>query len=292
MAYLRLFDYYRAIQDAQLQQVITSNDSIRSMAEIEAQAEAVSYLTQKYDTDKEFTDTLVWNNSATYYAGNLVELNYSDYDSTHTYSTGNLVVYSGSAYICTGATTSEFSPASWTLLGLKYDLLYVTYPQTEFNYKTYYNKGDKVFWKNKVYTCAIATTLMSQQDALQYRIITNIPIPNVFPDDPVNGLQYWGVGVAYSVTPGTLPTDTTKWTKGDNRSAQLVHKVIDVCLYNLHSRIAPKNIPQLRMDRYAAAIAWLDMAKAGEITADIPLKQPKTDGRIRYGGDVRRINSY
>jgi hypothetical protein len=39
-------------------------------------------------------------------------------------------------------------------------------------------------------------------------------------------------------------------------------------------------------------MAWLDMAKEGQITVDIPLLQPKIDGRIRYGGEVKRINIY
>jgi hypothetical protein len=40
------------------------------------------------------------------------------------------------------------------------------------------------------------------------------------------------------------------------------------------------------------AIEWLQMAGQGQITADIPLLQTKTDGGIRWGSQVKRINDY
>jgi len=291
MAYLRLFDYYRSIQDAQLQQVISSNDSIRLIAEIEAQAEAISYLTQKYDTESEFSDTTIFDVTISYKANSLIELNFDEYLSTNNYIPDDLVIYVKNAYICTANTTGTFAPAKWTLIGKQYDLFFATIPEMEFNYRHYYLAGEKVFFKNKVYTALKPSPIIDQQTSLQYNTTNAIPLPNVFPDDNINGLTYWGVGVPYAVAAGTLPTDTL-WTKGDNRSIQLVYKIVDICLFNLHSRIAPKNIPQLRMDRYAAAIAWLDMAKAGEITADIPLRQPKQGARMRWSSQPRNINNY
>lgn len=291
MAYLRLFDYYRSIQDAQLQQVISSNDSIRLIAEIEAQAEAISYLTQKYDTESEFSDTTIFDATISYKANSLIELNFDEYLSTNNYIPDDLVIYVKNAYICTANTTGTFAPAKWTLIGKQYDLFFATIPEMEFNYRHYYLAGEKVFFKNKVYTALKPSPIIDQQTSLQYNTTNAIPLPNVFPDDSINGPTYWGVGVPYAVAAGTLPTDTL-WTKGDNRSIQLVYKIVDICLFNLHSRIAPKNIPQLRMDRYAAAIAWLDMAKAGEITADIPLRQPKQGARMRWSSQPRNINNY
>lgn len=291
MAYLRLFDYYRSIQDAQLQQVISSNDSIRLIAEIEAQAEAISYLTQKYDTESEFSDTTIFDATISYKANSLIELNFDEHLSTNNYIPDDLVIYVKNAYICTANTTGTFAPAKWTLIGKQYDLFFATIPEMEFNYRHYYLAGEKVFFKNKVYTALKPSPIIDQQTSIQYSTTNAIPLPNVFPDDSINGLTYWGVGTPYAVAAGTLPTDTL-WTKGDNRSIQLVYKIVDICLFNIHSRIAPKNIPQLRMDRYAAAIAWLDMAKAGEITADIPLRQPKQGARMRWSSQPRNINNY
>lgn len=292
MAYLRLFDYARSIQDAQLSQVITSNDSIRLIAELEAQAEAVSYLTQKYDTESEFSDTTIFDPTISYKANQLIEINFDEYSSATNYVADNLVIFEGTGYICTSATTGTFEPAKWTLIGKKYDLYFVTVPQMEFNYRHYYLVGDKVFYKDKVYTALKASPIIDQQTSIQYSSTNAIPLPNVFPDDAINGAVYWGTGTPYSIPSGTLPTDNTLWTKGDNRSIQLVQKVVAICLFKLHDRIAAKNVPQQRKDNYAYAIAWLDMAKTGEITADIPLRQPKQGARMRWSSQPRNINNY
>ena len=45
---------------------------------------------------------------------------------------------------------------------------------------------------------------------------------------------------------------------------------IDITLYHLHSRISPRAIPQLRMDRYDAAINWLKQVARGELLPDLP----------------------
>lgn len=292
MAYIRLFDYSRAIQDVQLQQIISSNDSIREVAEAEAEAEVISYLTAKYDVDSEFTNTTVFNTTTTYYANDLVELNFPAFDATKSggYINGDLFVNAGLAYIVNTAFTGAFNASKCELLGRQYDLVYVKVPEMEFNYRSYYVKGDKVFYKNKVYTALLPSPLIDHQSALQYSTTKHLPYPNVWPDDPANGTLYWGVGKPYKVI-ATLPTDSV-WQKGDNRSVQLVNKIVDIILYNLHSRISPKNIPQLRMDRYASAIAWLDMAKTGEITADIPVRQPRAGGRIRWASQPRNDNNY
>lgn len=292
MAYLRLYDYAKSIQDVQLNQIIASNDSLRLLSELDAQDEATSYLKQKYDTEAEFRDTTVFDQTATYKANDLVEINYSEYASTTSYVSGNKVIYQSKGYICTASTTGTFDPTKWTLLGNKYDLYYVTVPKSPFNYKTIYKAGDEVFYKDKVYTAALPTPLPDHQTAMQYGRTNYVPALNVAPDDPVDGATYWGLGTAYTVAGSTLPTDTTKWTKGDNRSRQLVRKLVDICLYYLHDRISPRNIPQLRKDHYAAAIAWLDMAKDGELAVDIPIRQPRQGWRMRWSSEIRRVNDY
>ena len=292
MAYLRYYDYLKSIQDVNIQQIINQDDSIRLTAEAEAQAEVISYLIQKYDIQKEFTDTTIWSPATTYYGNNLVELNYADYVPATAYVIGNLVTYLGNCYICTANTTGVFDATKWTLLGKKFDLFYVKLSNLEFFYKNLYNVGDIVWWKDKIYTALKPSQLLTHDTALQYGQNEALPGVNVFPDDLQNGLLYWGAGFPYSVHFGIPVTDTSIWVKGDNRSVQIVQKVVDICLYHLHSRIAPRNIPALRENRYKMAIDWLQMAGQGQITADIPLLQPKRDGRIRWGSQVKRINDY
>lgn len=96
------------------------------------------------------------------------------------------------------------------------------------------------------------------------------------------------------VTPGT---DITKWLPvswlaGDNRNPQIIQRLIDITLYHLHSRIAPRNIPDLRVKRYDDAIKWLKDCAKGFVTLDAPLIQPKSGSTIRMGSEVKRKNSY
>jgi hypothetical protein len=70
--------------------------------------------------------------------------------------------------------------------------------------------------------------------------------------------------------------------------------MIDLCLAKIHNLIAPNNIPQVRKDNADYAIEWLRSAGGQDdaITADIPLLQPNVGLRIRYGGNVKNINTY
>ena len=169
------------------------------------------------------------------------------------------------------------------------NIYYAAYPADKFDLYAAYNVGDVVFYKDKTYRCKSATSLIPQENAIQYGTYQNLPYLNTFPDAP-NQSQWTDLG-AYSVSAGTPLTDA-KWVNGDNRDQQMVMYCIDICLYHIHSRIAPRNIPQLRIDRYTAAIEWLRMCADGGVTPSMPVLQPKSGGRIRYGGNIKNVNGY
>lgn len=294
MPYLIPNDYKKQIQSDNLNQVIGSDLSIQLAAELAAIAEAKSYLVQKYDTAQEFTDTMPWSPTTTYKAKSRVVLDSAAYSATSIYPLNSLAIYQGKAYICTTAinTGEAFNPSHWTLLGNQYDLFYAALPYPEFVYTHYYALNYRVYWKGKTYICQRPTVTTSHEVALQLGQVQNIPLQNVFPDDPTYGVLYWGTGVAYSVPAGTMPTDATKWTAGDNRDQQMVTYVIDLVLYHVHSRIAPRNIPDLRVKRYDDARAWFKACAKGDVTPALPLLQPKQGMRIRYGGAVKNNNTY
>jgi hypothetical protein len=291
MAYLIPIDYQVNIQDVNIQQIINNDETIRDRAQLSGEAEAKSYLKQKYDISREFQNLLPFNYNRTYYAFERFYFDADEYQSTSNYVINDLTLYDGDVYICINNTTGTFIPADWSLIGAQYTLAYVNTPYPEFEYGALYNIGDMVFWKNKTYQCKVQTAVLDHDTALQYREIKDLPLPNVAPDDPISGLQYWGVGAPYSVLHEN-PNDTTFFTKGDNRDPQMVLYLCDMVLYHLHTRIAPRNIPDLRVKRYDDAIAWLRMCAEGSVTPNLPLIKPKQGNRIRFGGYIRQINSY
>jgi hypothetical protein len=90
--------------------------------------------------------------------------------------------------------------------------------------------------------------------------------------------DYWDIYP--SSFSSVLPTDTLSWLEGDNRNEQLKACLIDIALYHLHSRINPRNIPELRKERYdgnspeqkGGAIGWLKNVAHGLVNADLPEK--------------------
>lgn len=288
MSYLILQDFRRLIQGDNLLQVIGSDLSVLNGIELAAQATVTSYLTQKYLVAQEFTDTGVYNPSTIYKAAQRVYLDALPYSPLSAYLLGALTLQGGSVYISNISITPEpFNISHWNLLGTQYDLFFVQYPAPVFNLYANYYLGDSVWWADAVYRCALPTITLDHQTQLQLN--TNQVTANVFPNDKINGRQNWGTGTPYAVPSGTLPND---WTKGDNRNTELVMYACDIALYHIHSRIAPRNMPELREKRYDDAIKWLKAAAKGDITPNLPVIQPLSGSSIRYGGNTKNINFY
>lgn len=292
MAYLIPSDYLVNIQDVNLQQIISSDETIRNRAQLAGEAEAQSYLKQKYDISREFQDLKAFDITRIYLGLQRFYIDADAYVATNTYNTNDMVLQNKKIYIApTDGITGTFNPSAWTLLGAQYAIFTVALPHPEFDYSAMYNIGDQVWYKNKTYTCEIQTPVLDHDTALQYGKYQNLPLPNVAPDDPIAGKAHWGIGVNYQVV-GELPTDTAFFTAADQRDAQMVMYCCDIVLYHLHARIAPRNIPELRVKRYDEAIAWLQMCAKGDVTPNLPKIQPTQGKRIRWGSDIRQINSY
>lgn len=261
---LRDKDYKRLIQDDNLLQVIESNQSIKLDVEQSAQAEMISYLSQRYITASVFSNTSEYSNSVTYKGKNLVEYSSTAHNVATTYAVNDRVSYNDKIYVCILISTG-FLPTNttyWTYVCDDKALFYVTLPYAEYDNTATYSVGTQIWYNDYVYTNLIACT-------------------GVLPTNT----GFWSVAVSpYTVTAGTLPTDATKWTAGDNRNQQIVMYLIDITLYHLHSRINPRNIPDLRKERYdgnnpqqnGGAIAWLKRCASGDVTADIPNILPTT----------------
>lgn len=292
MSYLIPKDYNKTIQAENLMQVIGSDLSILSDAEQTAMEEATSHLVQKYDVSQEFQDTPEWDDTVIYLAGNRVYLNPPVYVASQNYVVGDYTTFGAMVYICTANTTGVFALSSWALVTGQYQIYFAKYPAPIFNLQQPYPTGTTVYWKGNIYTSLKASIIPGGDSIIQYDIYANIPFVNYFPDDPQSGLSFWGPPTAYTVPAETDIMNTTFWTKGDNRSQQLKTYLVRMALYYVHDRISPKNIPELRVKGYDDAVKWFKSAAKGDVTANLPLLQPKQGMRTRWGGNIKNNNRY
>lgn len=84
------------------------------------------------------------------------------------------------------------------------------------------------------------------------------------------------------------------WTVGDNRYPMFVELAMDMALYNLHARINPRNIPELRIDRNREALNQLDAWASGTDTAEVlNINTADSEGfSIRYGNSLDKQDNF
>lgn len=312
MGYMILGDYKSFIQEQYFQQLIQGDDSKRLTEEQTAIRWIISRLKQKYDVNYEFTETSVWDYNRAYGATDRVYLDADLYNSANIYVVNDLTLYQGNVYLCGNDTTGTFTPADWKLLGAQYDLFFASYPSTctlngkpnpatlanpnapVFNYLNLYKKGDVVFWKGNTYVCNQDTLQITHEQLINYFYYSNVPYLNVFPDDVMNNQnnKFWSNPTVYVVTAGTLPTDDTAWTKGDNRNPIVLRCMKSLVIWALSPNISTMNIPKKWESEYNYALETLKSAANGEITLDLLLIQPKSGQRIRFGGNIKLKMGY
>lgn len=89
-------------------------------------------------------------------------------------------------------------------------------------------------------------------------------------------------------------SNATYWTVGDNRYPMFVELAMDLTLYNLHARINPRNIPDLRIERNREALDQLERWASGTDTAEV-LNINTTDSEgfsIRYGNSLDKQDNF
>lgn len=275
---LRNSDYLRHIQNDNLLQVIEKDYSILLDVEQSAQSEIISYLAQRYITDKVFTDTTEFDINATYYGKNLIEYTANEYAVNVAYVVDDRVSYKGKIYknilACTGVVPTFAT--NWEYITEDKSLYFAKTNEQEWSVSTTYAVNDVVWYNDIVYTCIAEST-------------GNLPTDT----------GYWTAGATYSFD-GFYPENTTYWTKGDNRNQQIVMYLIDITLYHLHCRINPRNVPDIRAVRYdgmnalqtGGAIGWLKKVASGDVTADLPAILPVQGNSIRYGSVTKNTNTY
>src|ERR1035437_7108150 len=299
MRFLRDKDYNRQIKADNLGQINESDEFITIELEQTAQAEITSYLTQRYDMSRLFTDTTSFSTTSTYYANNRVEYSEPSFDQQAIYATGSRISYNDKIYIAKAGPLSGISPdftTDWLFLVDNQTLYYGLLPVPEWDIDKEYLIGDQIWYENKVYTAIFPRIHAREVDYSTYQAYDGIgAFGPVYPTNT----QYWASNGTYSFT-NELPENTTYWIRGDNRNQQIVMYMIDIVLYHMHSRINPRNVPQLRMVRYdgmgphqgGGAIGWLKGVASGKTNLDAKEIIPEQGLGISWGSESRNENQY
>jgi len=77
---------------------------------------------------------------------------------------------------------------------------------------------------------------------------------------------------------GTKYDMNFEFSRIDNdRNSYLISIVIDIMLFHLYSRIAPDNIPEIKLQRYGKVIEWLELAAKGKVSPNLKVLDNKYD---------------
>lgn len=77
-----------------------------------------------------------------------------------------------------------------------------------------------------------------------------------------------------------------------NKKALISMYMVDICLYHLHTRITPDNIPEIREKRYTNARDWLEKVADGFTNPTLPSKPEDEKTPLRYGNSAPKQNHY
>jgi hypothetical protein len=116
---------------------------------------------------------------------------------------------------------------------------------------------------------------------------------NYYPTDPKNGSKQWEDLGVYTA-PGNEITDGAIWVAGDNRNDLIVQYTVDIAVFLLYKANLPNVVmPDAVMKTYASVLSALkDWAKGDDTSPEIPVTMPEVGRRIRYGTNVKQINTY
>lgn len=65
---------------------------------------------------------------------------------------------------------------------------------------------------------------------------------------------------------------------GNARDGYFVSIIVDIVLYQIHKRVNPRQIPEIRFVAYQDAKKWLEAVSKGLIVANLPKKNDDADG--------------
>lgn len=88
---------------------------------------------------------------------------------------------------------------------------------------------------------------------------------------------------------------TQSFNGSEPRNKALVMYCLDITLYNLHSSLAGRMVPETREKRRDDAIKWLEGVQSGKICPDLPVKNDDSGepaSGILWGSNQKQVNDW
>lgn len=137
---------------------------------------------------------------------------------------------------------------------------------TVFDFTTLYSIGDIVHLDGPVWVAGTFSPddIVSFLSPGEERPDVYVNISASTTEDPTDASKWKLLGPQYdfftalTANSGKQPEfDTSDWQVGDPREKLIVRQMVDIILYEIHSRINPRDIPVFRIDRRDDAIKFL-----------------------------------
>lgn len=119
---------------------------------------------------------------------------------------------------------------------------------------------------------------------------------------PLSNATYWtlyGVNkqiyTCTAIATGQRPNNASYFSEGDARNPLLIRLLVDLVLYDIHSILSPRNIPEHRIQRRDDAVKYLkDVANPrSNINPNFPLVDHGTDRGVDISfGTTTNLNAY
>jgi len=114
MSFVTISDFRQLIQSTDLDIVLADDDSNITQSIFAAMSEVKSYIRHRYDVDRIFKTTNLFNIASTYAVDDLVELQATGYSATITYAQDSYVSYESDVFKCLANGTLNKVPTDTT----------------------------------------------------------------------------------------------------------------------------------------------------------------------------------
>ncbi len=303
--FTRTKDFERLISLTDLYTILENDQTLLTDVEELAKQKITGFLAHRYDLKQVFTDIQAFSLSKRYFVGTVVEYTEPEFDLNKTYTVGERLSYEGKIYEVIAQVQGTPPPdPNYYVYIMENALLFVVrrdtqgnYPDNAFNYLPsedwFTGFNDIVGWDRQD-----ALRIERQLDTLYFYVNNelkarasykeDVPFPYRFALEPVQDSYKTGF-VGYLSLISKIPENgvclvntENYFERKDPRNKVVLDWVLKIMLYELHSRINPRQIPDLRVKQYDDTLKELEKAGKGLINIDLPLQVKEEDRNVPF----------